>query len=107
MSTVAQITLLEPVNPSPEEGPLCIVNTHLYFHPRANFIRTLHTAVMMTEARAAVEAAGGTAALLFFGDLNSGHNKGTPGPSLPLGDEQISAITKSNAARRGIVLSRL
>lgn len=81
VSTVAQISLLEPVDSSPEEGPLCVVNTHLYFHPRANFIRTLHTAVMMMEARAVIDTTNDSAALIFCGDLNSGHNKGVPGRS--------------------------
>ena len=50
VSTVAQLLLLEPV----QEGgvPVCVANTHLFFHPRAAHIRTMCTAAIVEEALA-------------------------------------------------------
>lgn len=86
VSTIAQLTILAPV--AAADSPLCVINTHLFFHPRASHLRTLHTAAILGEAKAMVHAAtlswpkslgGSPPAVLFCGDLNSGHNKGTPG----------------------------
>ena len=85
VTTVAQLTVLQPVSRQPgcEDGPLCLVNTHLFFHPQAPHIRTLHVAAMLAEAHALAESAatelGSTPALLFCGDLNSDLNDGMPG----------------------------
>lgn len=90
VSTVAQLTILAPTNPSPVDQPLCVLNTHLFYHPRASHIRTIHTAAMMAEAQALKQQAlsseeqsktlrGQQPALIFCGDLNSGFNKGLPG----------------------------
>ena len=93
MTTVAQLTVLEPVSQAgAAEAPLCLLNTHLFFHPQAPHIRSLHVAAMLAEAHAlaasAAEELGRTPTLLFCGDLNSDINDGMPGgvtelPTLP------------------------
>lgn len=75
VATVAQMTLLEPVHstepsavpagmtlPStasasgalnaPAEGSICVVNSHFFFHPRANHVRNIHAAAVMSEVQA-------------------------------------------------------
>ena len=52
VTTIAQATLLAPVSPTGPEGCLCVVNTHLFFHPYAPHIRTMHTAGILEEAAA-------------------------------------------------------
>lgn len=86
VTTVAQLTVLAPAGGAPHDGPLCVVNTHLFFHPRAPHIRTLHTAALLAEASALIERAapsqqlrGQRPALLFCGDLNSDMNDGISG----------------------------
>ncbi|KAK9846341.1 hypothetical protein WJX81_001906 [Elliptochloris bilobata] len=86
VATIAQLTVLAPVDAAARDGPLCVVNTHLFFHPRAPHIRTMHTAALLAEAGALIdEVAGAPAlrgrrpALLFCGDLNSDINDGVPG----------------------------
>ena len=93
MTTVAQLTVLQPLSHAgAAEGPICLLNTHLFFHPQAPHIRSLHVAAMLAEAHALAESAaaelGRTPTLLFCGDLNSDINEGMPGgfaelPSLP------------------------
>lgn len=74
------------------EGCLCVINTHLFFHPYAPHIRTLHTAAILHEAALLLQEAASSlgpevAALLlsrppsvvFCGDLNSDLNSGVPG----------------------------
>ena len=70
-----------------DEEALCVVNTHLFYHPWAPHVRILHVAAMMDEA---VALAGSTQralglcrrpALLFCGDLNSDLSWGMPGAS--------------------------
>ena len=89
VATIAQLTVLAPVAPAPHDGPLCVLNTHLFFHPRAPHIRTMHTAALLAEAEALIgEVVGAPAlrgrrpALLFCGDLNSDLNDGVPGDYL-------------------------
>lgn len=89
VSTICQITVLEPVSGGPGEqaqadGGLCVVNTHLFFHPNAPHIRTIHTAAMLAEADRLLQEVGpgpqgARPALLFCGDLNSDLNDGVPG----------------------------
>ena len=90
VSTIAQLTIVAPAQECEADHPLCILNTHLFYHPRANHLRTIHTAVMMAEAKAAIDQVtsseqhsallrGKTPSLIFCGDLNSGLNKGVPG----------------------------
>jgi 2',5'-phosphodiesterase len=75
VTTVAQISLLVPTAPAPDadppqaraatgeggggaEGlvpPLAVLNTHLFFHPYAPHIRSMHTAAMLEEVAAAIE----------------------------------------------------
>ena len=86
MTTIAQLTILEPVTQAGgAEGPLCLLNTHLFFHPQAPHIRSLHVAAMLAEAHALAESAAGQLSraptLLFCGDLNSDINDGMPGES--------------------------
>ena len=91
MLTTCQLVLLTPTSHNPEQLPLCIANTHLFFHPRAAHLRTLMTAAIVTEAQHVIEAwtqqqsvlAGAEQvrqpALLFCGDFNSDQNDGMPG----------------------------
>ena len=37
------------------EAPLCVINTHLFFHPFAPHIRSLHVAALQEEAAACLE----------------------------------------------------
>ncbi|GBF89998.1 hypothetical protein Rsub_02704 [Raphidocelis subcapitata] len=111
VTTIAQISLLVPVAPASGaaaaaadggggaaaaavEGllpPLAVANTHLFFHPFAPHIRSMHTAAMLEEVAAAIEEWGASPTLapalsgrprpspLFVGDLNSDLNSGIPG----------------------------
>ncbi len=67
-----------------------MVNTHLFFHPYAPHIRTMHTAAILEEAAAFLQQAaedprvgaalgGSRPTVLFCGDLNSDLNDGIPG----------------------------
>jgi len=38
-----------------QAGPVLVINTHLFFHPYAPHIRTLHTAAILEEAAAALQ----------------------------------------------------
>ena len=68
-----------------DEQALCVVNTHMFYHPWAPHVRILHVAAMMEEAFALAEgtqkaqALASRPALLFCGDLNSDHSWGMPG----------------------------
>ena len=105
VSTIAQLTILAPIgNGAGDDSPICLVNTHLFFHPRANFIRTLHTAAIMEEASKLIQAVARgspaelgnrTPAVIFCGDLNSGHNKGISGedPLIAFARHQIPAAS--------------
>ncbi|KAL4445318.1 hypothetical protein ABPG77_011143 [Micractinium sp. CCAP 211/92] len=88
VATIAQISLLAPVQPG--DRPLCVLNTHLFFHYMAPHIRTMHVWAMVQEAHEMIEAAmadpgmaaqlgGQRPSLLFCGDLNSDLNDGIPG----------------------------
>ncbi|GLI58784.1 hypothetical protein VaNZ11_000540 [Volvox africanus] len=93
VNTIAQATLLAPREGQDEGGDggcLCVVNTHLFFHPYAPHIRTMHTAAILEEAAAFIERCAADPALasklrgrrptvLFVGDLNSDLNDGIPG----------------------------
>ncbi|GIL47193.1 hypothetical protein Vafri_4070 [Volvox africanus] len=93
VTTIAQATLLAPREGQDEGGDggcLCVVNTHLFFHPYAPHIRTMHTAAILEEAAAFLERCAADPALasklrgrrptvLFVGDLNSDLNDGIPG----------------------------
>ncbi|KXZ48132.1 hypothetical protein GPECTOR_30g228 [Gonium pectorale] len=102
VTTIAQATLLAPADwetghsdADSVEGCLCVVNTHLFFHPYAPHIRTMHTAAILEEAAAFLERCAASAdprvaaaagaggrrrpTVLFVGDLNSDLNDGIPG----------------------------
>jgi 2',5'-phosphodiesterase len=102
VATVGQMTLLAPVVSSSSSSsneemqedllrPLCIANTHLFFHYAAPHIRTMHVYAIIKEACDFAAAAGGGdieltsaaggkyPALIFCGDLNSDLNDGIPG----------------------------
>lgn len=83
---------------------LCVLNTHLFYHPRAPHIRTMHIAALMAAADALLRdlpasavpsaapsdgksdgaAAGIRPSVVFCGDLNSDLNEGIPGAAPPL-----------------------
>ena len=83
VATIAQMAFLQPQQAGAGGGAVCVVNTHLFFHPRANHIRTIHTAAILSEAEAFIQencpAGRQLPAMLLCGDLNSGCNKGIPG----------------------------
>ena len=101
VSTVAQVTLLVPRRRRDKRGgeeeednaeldgsgPLLVTNTHLFFHPSAPHVRTLHVQAMLTEAADVAQRAADTEKLrgeekpaaIFCGDLNSDLNDGVPG----------------------------
>jgi 2',5'-phosphodiesterase len=98
-------------------APVLMINTHLFFHPYAPHIRTLHTAAILEEAAAALAALqqqqqldavpeGFTKAdktllqqlgsmppptVVFCGDLNSDLNDGVPGVIELLQTGQLAA----------------
>ena len=113
VATVAQMVLLVPPGAAasgtahgtahgaaadaddPALRPLCVVNTHLFFHHAAPHIRTMHVWAILQEAAAFIEesmadagvadACGGRRpVLLFCGDLNSDLNDGIPGGRQPV-----------------------
>lgn len=71
VATIAQMTILEPVHNAAgtagqdaaadstsegsahlQEGSICVVNTHFFFHPNASHVRNMHTAAIMSEVQA-------------------------------------------------------
>ena len=90
---IGQIVMLQQVasgRPLKDRKSLCVMNTHLYFHPDAPHIRTVHAAMLMEEAEAMcasyMQSTGSDnnnasadddadyvshPAMLFAGDLNS------------------------------------
>jgi hypothetical protein len=65
VTTIGQMVLLVPVSQQQQQQqqqqprellpPLVVVNTHLFFHPYAPHIRSMHTAAMLEEAAAAIQ----------------------------------------------------
>eukprot|EP00798_Chlamydomonas_sp_ICE-L_P031102 gene31102-6232_t len=79
VTTVAQVTVLEPTSTSSsQETPIVVMNTHLFFHPYAPHIRNMHTAAILEEAWALIQglALEKEPAIMFVGDLNSDLNDG-------------------------------
>lgn len=111
VATVGQLSLLAPIDtdtpsssPSDEASrPLCIANTHLFFHYAAPHIRTMHVWAIIKEACDFAAAAGGGdvaltsaaggkyPALIFCGDLNSDLNDGIPGAIQLLSQGNLSS----------------
>lgn len=91
VGTIAQLVLLKPTGPSSSWGParpICVVNTHLFFHYAAPHIRTIHVWAMLYNAKRFIEKSmeengdlmgGREPCLVFCGDLNSDINDGIPG----------------------------
>lgn len=93
VTTIAQVTLLQPLDCA-GVPPICVANTHLFFHPYAPHIRTMHTAAILQEANLVMERTlgeGAPAAMLFCGDLNSDLNDGIPGTIELLQSGQVPA----------------
>lgn len=72
----------DTATPTSIDGPLCVVNTHLYFHNGAPHIRTIHASMLAHEAAHFSDEMGGTMgatsistptppAIVLCGDLNS------------------------------------
>ncbi|KFM23754.1 2',5'-phosphodiesterase 12 [Auxenochlorella protothecoides] len=96
VGTVAQLLLLRPRDP--RHAPLCLVNTHLFFHNDAPHIRTLHTWAAVKEACAFLQESANLVkdcelepTLLFCGDMNSDLNDGIPGALQLLETGQLGA----------------
>lgn len=71
VSSVGQVVRLAYVQTG---RVVVLVNTHLFYHPGAPHARNIHTAVLLREATAALQAASnscGAAGIVFAGDLNS------------------------------------
>ena len=91
VGTVAQMTMLVPRGDPSTWGvsrPLCVVNTHLFFHYAAPHIRTLHVWAMLNAAKIFIDRVVAEKSdmcgkirpnLIFCGDLNSDINDGIPG----------------------------
>lgn len=83
VATIGQLLLLEPTDPitDPALRPICLVNTHLFFHYAAPHIRTMHVWALLQEAAELIKESSSTdrPAVLFCGDLNSDLNDGIPG----------------------------
>ncbi|KAJ9532675.1 hypothetical protein QJQ45_010759 [Haematococcus lacustris] len=82
-----------PRPPGPACPPLCVVNTHLFYHPYAPHIRSMHTAAILEEAaqllaQLASPAAPSPTASTPPGDTTQtrhGSQGQAPGPELDLG----------------------
>jgi 2',5'-phosphodiesterase len=91
VGTIAQLTLLVPTGVPAQWGlarPVCVVNTHLFFHYAAPHIRTIHVWAMLLHANDFIrknleergeELGDKLPSLIFCGDLNSDINDGIPG----------------------------
>ncbi|KAK9821281.1 hypothetical protein WJX74_008549 [Apatococcus lobatus] len=91
ISTVAQLVIFTPTTGCSEQNaPICLANTHLFFHPLAVHIRTLSIAAILETAHSlihkALQDAETSAALkgiapsfVLCGDLNSDLRHGIPG----------------------------
>ena len=91
VGTIAQLILLSPSGPTSSWGvarPICVVNTHLFFHYAAPHIRTIHVWAMLRNAKRFISdcmseksdlLGGKEPCLVFCGDLNSDINDGIPG----------------------------
>eukprot|EP00191_Tetraselmis_sp_GSL018_P015737 CAMPEP_0177586746 /NCGR_PEP_ID=MMETSP0419_2-20121207/5243_1 /TAXON_ID=582737 /ORGANISM="Tetraselmis sp., Strain GSL018" /LENGTH=772 /DNA_ID=CAMNT_0019076671 /DNA_START=285 /DNA_END=2601 /DNA_ORIENTATION=+ len=108
VGTIGQIAVLVPTADFPGQGPLCLANTHLFFHPDAGHIRTLHTAALVKEAAGfasefAGKGGGGQPALVLCGDLNSDLNdeEGVCGAVQMLVEGRLSANHWEWSARAG------
>lgn len=56
VTTIGQIAMLEPAaQGNKAERPVCVVNTHLFYHPRAPHIRLLQISVLLREAELFIE----------------------------------------------------
>ena len=76
IATVAQLTLLTPVDAAGGDRPLCVANTHLFYHFMAPHIRTMHVwAIMQVRCVVIVHA------------IHSMHSRGR-GPSVTHGVEK-------------------
>ena len=55
ISTVAQLVILVPRSGcSEQDAPICLANTHLFFHPLAVHIRTLSVAAILETAHSLI-----------------------------------------------------
>mmetsp|Transcript_9356 Transcript_9356/g.28148 ORF Transcript_9356/g.28148 Transcript_9356/m.28148 type:complete len:1012 (-) Transcript_9356:263-3298(-) len=99
VGTIAQMVVLRAVQARGEQSSsgkgaaaeaatagLCVLNTHLFYHPQAPHIRTMHTAALMAAAHTflrQLSQPGGSStprpSVVFCGDLNSDLNEGIPG----------------------------
>lgn len=68
-STTLQVTVLQPVGSASK--PICVANTHLYWHPKGGNIRLIQIAVALQHLKQVVSVEHPGASLLFFGDFNS------------------------------------
>ena len=105
--TILQIVTLDPIVTTPSSSsssvssdshpapPLVVANTHLFFHPQASHVRTLHVHVMLGEihhrARALSTSPQHRAAILWAGDFNADLNDGLPGVAALLENGSVPA----------------
>lgn len=77
MFHVGLVTLLHPTHPTPHDGPLLVVNTHLFYHSHAPHVRTIHMSILLAEATAFASTLHDdqhpVPATVLCGDLNSSY----------------------------------
>jgi len=83
VTTAALIVTLEPIDPAADRA-LVVANSHLFFHPRASHVRTLHAAVILDQLGRAARRHGREGgqdrpAVVWCGDFNADLNDGLPG----------------------------
>eukprot|EP00040_Diaphanoeca_grandis_P026198 m.146416 g.146416 ORF g.146416 m.146416 type:complete len:706 (+) comp30478_c0_seq3:456-2573(+) len=69
-STTSTTSTSTRVHTNTGERHVILVNTHLYYHPNASFIRAIHTAIIMKEVEHLMDVYP-NAEVVFCGDLNS------------------------------------
>lgn len=74
---VGLLVLLHPHDPSHQDGPICVANTHMFFHSAAPHVRTIHMAIFVAEVAALADRMAAedaiVPAVVLCGDLNSSY----------------------------------
>ncbi|XP_048110854.1 2',5'-phosphodiesterase 12 [Alosa alosa] len=68
-STTLQVTVLQPLSNCSK--PVCVANTHLYWHPKGGNVRLIQIDVALRHLKQVISVEHPGASLLFFGDFNS------------------------------------
>ncbi|KAL2091656.1 hypothetical protein ACEWY4_013919 [Coilia grayii] len=73
-STTLQVTVFQPLGDASK--PICVANTHLYWHPKGGNIRLIQIAIALRHLKQVVSVEYPGASLLFLGDFNSSPSSG-------------------------------